>query len=49
MHLCTQPVYEVVQSYLDVDTRVDVLNQRLDIIRELYVEKEATFSKERTN
>ncbi len=32
-----EPLYEAVSSYLDVDSRVEVLNIRLDIIRELCV------------
>lgn len=30
-------MYERVQKYLDIPNRIEVLNQRLDIIRELYV------------
>jgi len=32
-----QPLYKKTMRYLDVDKRVEVLNTRLDILRELYV------------
>jgi len=30
-----EPIFERMQSYLDIERRVDLLNQRLDVIREL--------------
>jgi uncharacterized Rmd1/YagE family protein len=32
-----QPLYKKMMKYLDVDNRVQILNTRLDILRELYV------------
>ena len=32
-----EPLYKKVMKYLSVDNRVQILNTRLDILRELYV------------
>lgn len=31
-----EPYYEMVSEYMDLSTRLDILNRRLDVIRELY-------------
>jgi uncharacterized Rmd1/YagE family protein len=31
-----EPLYAIIADYLDIDTRVEVLNQRLDVVHELF-------------